>query len=67
VAVAVVNLGIIVGPPLFGALVDATGSYAPAWTAMAVGSMLTAICFVLVREASLGRAARLAAGRSSAD
>ena len=32
---AVVNLGIVVGPPAFGYLVDATGSYRASWVLMA--------------------------------
>ena len=49
-AAAVVNLGIIVGPPLFGLLVDVSGSYVLSWVAMAVAGGLTTGCFLLVRE-----------------
>jgi ACS family hexuronate transporter-like MFS transporter len=65
-AAAALNLGIIAGPPLFGALVDATGSYAASWTAMAVSSVLTAICFGLVRESPTPGSERLAADRPAA-
>jgi MFS family permease len=44
------NLGIFVGPPLFGWIVDRTGSYAPAWWAMLGAALLAALLLVFVRE-----------------
>jgi cyanate permease len=43
-------LGIVAGPPLFGATVDATGSYGLAWTLLAGAAAVTAVCFLFVRE-----------------
>jgi sugar phosphate permease len=47
---AAVNNGLVVGPPGFGALVDATGSYDLAWLAMAVSSALAIACIAFVHE-----------------
>jgi len=66
-AAAVLNLGIIVGPPFFGALVDATGSYTMSWMVMAAAGLLTAACFALVRETPDARGTRAAAVRPSPD
>ena len=44
------NIGIFIGPPLFGLIVDRTGSYAPAWWAMVVAAALAACALALVRE-----------------
>ena len=50
VTAAINNVGIFIGPPLFGLIVDRSGSYAPAWWAM-VGAAGLAACFLaLVRE-----------------
>jgi predicted MFS family arabinose efflux permease len=50
VTAAIDNIGIFVGPPLFGLIVDRTGSYAPAWWAMVVAAVLAACLLALVRE-----------------
>lgn len=47
---AIDNLGIFIGPPLFGYIVDRTGSYAPAWWAMAAASVGAVVLLALVRE-----------------
>lgn len=47
---AAVNVGVVFGPPAFGALVDATGSYDLAWLAMAVSSAAAIACVAFVRE-----------------
>ncbi len=47
---AAVNVGIVIGPPAFGAIVDATGEYDLAWLAMAVSAALAIICIAFVRE-----------------
>ncbi len=44
------NIGIFVGPPLFGFLVDRYGSYGPAWWAMAGASLAAALLLAFVRE-----------------
>lgn len=43
-------VGVIVGPPLFGLLVDSSNSYAPAWTASAIAAGISTMLVVLVRE-----------------
>lgn len=47
---AAVNVGVVFGPPAFGAIVDASGSYGWAWLAMAVSSALALACVGFVRE-----------------
>ncbi len=47
---AAVNVGIVVGPPAFGAIVDSSGSYELAWLAMAVSSAAAIACVGLVHE-----------------
>jgi MFS transporter, ACS family, hexuronate transporter len=47
---AAVNIGIVVGPPAFGAIVDASGSYGLAWLAMAVSSALAIACVAFAHE-----------------
>jgi MFS transporter, ACS family, hexuronate transporter len=49
VTAAIDNIGIFVGPPLFGLIVDRTGSYAPAWWAMVVAAVFAACLLALVR------------------
>jgi sugar phosphate permease len=55
VASSTVNVGIVAGPPLFGATVDATGSYGLAWTLLAAAAAVTAVCFLFVREPQRAR------------
>jgi len=47
---AAVNVGVVVGPPAFGALVDAGGSYRLAWLAMAASAALATVCVAFVGE-----------------
>jgi MFS transporter, ACS family, hexuronate transporter len=54
VTAAIDNVGIFVGPPLFGLIVDRTGSYAPAWWAMVGAAVLAACLLALVREPRRG-------------
>jgi sugar phosphate permease len=42
-------LGIIVGPPVFGYIVDKTGSYSLAWFVFAIASALATGILLLVR------------------
>lgn len=50
VTAAINNIGIIAGPPLFGLIVDHTGSYAPAWWTMAVSAAVALVLLLFVRE-----------------
>jgi ACS family hexuronate transporter-like MFS transporter len=50
VTAAIDNIGIFIGPPLFGLIVDRTGNYAPAWWTMVGASVLAACLLALVRE-----------------
>ena len=50
VSAAFFNVGIFFGPPLFGLIVDRTGSYAPAWWAMAASAALSLVLLSFVRE-----------------
>ena len=50
VSAAFFNVGIFLGPPLFGLIVDRTGSYAPAWWALAGSAAVSLILLVFVRE-----------------
>ena len=50
VTAALDNIGIFVGPPLFGWIVDRTGSYAPAWWTMVGAALLAVALLALVRE-----------------
>ena len=47
---AIDNIGIFIGPPLFGWLVDRTGSYAPAWWTMCAAGGCACLLLALVRE-----------------
>jgi sugar phosphate permease len=49
---AMVNVGIMVGPLLFGYLVDRTGAYRPSWVLMAVVAAVAMVGWSLVREPS---------------
>lgn len=44
-AITVINIGSIVGPPIFGYIIDTTGSYSMAWRLVA---LITALVFVLL-------------------
>ena len=50
VTAAIVNVGIFIGPLLFGLIVDRSGSYAPAWWAMVGAAVLAACLLARVRE-----------------
>jgi predicted MFS family arabinose efflux permease len=50
VCVAVVSLGVFIGPPLFGYIVDTTHSYANAWFAFAGLMVLSASLLRFVRQ-----------------
>ena len=54
VTAAIDNIGIFVGPPLFGLIVDRSGSYAPAWWTMVGAAVLAACLLALVREPRRG-------------
>jgi cyanate permease len=43
VAVAAAWSGVLVGPPLFGLALEATGSYGPAWLMLAAVGVVVAI------------------------
>lgn len=49
---ASVNVGILIGPPLYGAIVDLRGDYGPAWFALAGASLAALVCVAAVREPS---------------
>ena len=50
VTAAIDNVGIFIGPPLFGWIVDRTGSYSAAWWTMLGAAVLAAMLLALVRE-----------------
>ena len=50
VTAAIDNVGIFIGPPLFGWIVDRTGSYAPAWWTMVVAAACAVMLLTLVHE-----------------
>ena len=50
VTAAIDNIGIFLGPPLFGLIVDRTGSYVPAWWAMVAAAGAAVVLLALVRE-----------------
>jgi MFS transporter, ACS family, hexuronate transporter len=54
VTAAIDNVGIFIGPPLFGLIVDRTGSYTPAWWTMVGAAALAACLLALVREPRRG-------------
>jgi MFS transporter, ACS family, hexuronate transporter len=47
---SVLILGMMSGPPLFGYILDSTGSFRSAWAAMAVSCMISAVFIVFIRE-----------------
>lgn len=54
VSAAFFNVGIFFGPPLFGLIVDQTGSYAPAWWALAASAAVALVLLLFVREPGRG-------------
>lgn len=50
VTAAIDSIGIFAGPPLFGYIVDVTGSYKPAWWTMAAAAVIAAVLFASVHE-----------------
>jgi sugar phosphate permease len=54
---AMVNVGIVVGPPVFGLLVDRTGSYRPSWVLMAVAAAIAVVCWSLLRAPAVATVA----------
>ncbi len=50
VTAAIDNVGIFLGPPLFGLIVDRTGSYAPAWWTMVAAAGMAVLLLAFVRE-----------------
>jgi MFS transporter, ACS family, hexuronate transporter len=50
VSAAFFNVGIFFGPPLFGLIVDRTGSYSPAWWTMAASAAVSLVLLAFVRE-----------------
>jgi MFS family permease len=58
-----VNVGIVVGPPVFGLLVDRTGSYRPSWVLMTTAAGAAVVCWSLLRAPA---AATVATGAAAA-
>jgi sugar phosphate permease len=54
VTAAIDNIGIFLGPLLFGLIVDRTGSYAPAWWTMVAAALIAAVLVALIRERRRG-------------
>ena len=50
VSAAFFNVGIFAGPPVFGFIVDRTGSYSPAWWALAASAAVGVVLLLFVRE-----------------
>jgi len=50
VTAAIGNIGILLGPLLFGLIVDRTGSYTPAWWTMVGAVLIAAVLVALIRE-----------------
>jgi MFS transporter, ACS family, hexuronate transporter len=50
VSAAFFNVGIFLGPPLFGYIVDRTGSYVPAWWALTASAVVSLVLLAFVRE-----------------
>jgi nitrate/nitrite transporter NarK len=73
VTAAIDNVGIFLGPLVFGLIVDHTGSYAPAWWALVAAAAMAALLVWLIHErpAQTGqraprRSVRVGAGRRGA-
>jgi sugar phosphate permease len=65
---AMVNVGIVVGPPAFGLLVDRTGSYRLSWVLMAAAAGMAVVCWSLLRAPAVAtvNAGTAAAGAPAA-
>ena len=50
VSAAFFNVGIFLGPPLFGLIVDRTGAYSPAWWSLAACAAVSLVLLLFVRE-----------------
>lgn len=50
VSAAFFNVGIFLGPPVFGYIVDQTGAYTPAWWTMAASAGVALVLLLFVRE-----------------
>ena len=50
VSAAFFNVGIFLGPPIFGFIVDRTGSYTPAWWSLAGCAVVGIVMLLFVRE-----------------
>ena len=50
VSAAFFNVGIFFGPPLFGHIVDRTGSYPAAWWTLAFSAAVALVLLLFVRE-----------------
>ena len=50
VSAAFFNVGIFLGPPLFGFIVDRTGEYSPAWWVLAAFAAVSLVLLAFVRE-----------------
>jgi len=59
---AMVNVGIVIGPPVFGLLVDRTGSYRLSWVLMTAAAGMAVVCWSLLRAPA---AATVAAGTAA--
>jgi len=53
---AMVNVGIVVGPPAFGLLVDRTGSYRASWVLLAASAGIAVVCWSLLRAPAATKA-----------
>jgi len=49
-ATVVMLFGSMVGPPVFGLIVDTTGSYRTAWQAMALAGVMSVLFIAMIRE-----------------
>ena len=54
VTAAIDNIGIFLGPLLFGCIVDRTGSYTAAWWTMVGAALIAAVLVSLTRERRAG-------------
>jgi MFS family permease len=43
-------IGNIIGPPLFGLIIDVTGSYSWGWWFLTICALSSVLCFIFVRE-----------------